>query len=733
MTLFQNLSIRNKLIGIILLVTILALGRGFTFVTINDLKSFKKDMKNHTVVTAQVIGDYCVSPLIFGDNTGAEQIVAKLAAIPSIVNAIVYDADGEPFASFAKSEDAIITAPTVQERSIEFVDNYLHVFQPIIYKNEHYGTIYFRVSTQLLSEKINAYLRYMVLLMTGLTIVSILLAVRLQRIISQPILNLAGVAQQIAEEEDYSIRVQKKGHDETGLLYDGFNNMLDQIQNRERERDRAEEALRESETKFRTLTSNVPGAVYRCANDPHWTMDFISDVIEEISCYNASDFIQNKVRSYASIIHQDDRKMVEEIARKAISERMPYIIEYRIVRSDGIIRWVYEKGQGIFSDDGILLWLDGAIFDITESKQAELELAKYRKHLEELVETRTTELTNANKQLQQEIAERKLAEEALRENEEKFKSISASAQDAIIMIDNDGNISYWNEAAEKIFGYTKKEVIGKELHRFLGPERYYGAYRKAFGKFQKTGKGAVIGKTLELAGVKKDGIEFPLELSLSSVKIRGKWNAIGIVRDITARKLAEDKLRESEERFRDVALSTSDWVWEVDKQGRYTYCSERVVDVLGYTADEILGKTPFGLMSSDEATRVGKIFKEIIRNKEPIVDIENWNINRQGHNVCLLTNGVPVFDTEGNLCGYRGVDKDVTERKQAEEALRQSEEKYRSLVANIPTVTWTSDCEGNTDFISPNIEKVYGFTPEEIYQSGQHLWLGRIHPDDIGL
>jgi two-component system NtrC family sensor kinase len=604
MKLFQNLSIRNKLIGIILFVTILTLGSGFTLVIISDIKSFKEDMKNHTIVIAQVTGDYCVSPLIFGDNTGAEQILAKLSAIPSIVNAIIYEVNGEIFAAFSTSEDNVITSPIVLEQSSEFVDNYLNVFQPIYYKDEYYGTIYLQASTELLNAKIIDNLRYIALLMVGLTMISIFLAIHLQRIISKPILNLASVAQNIAEKEDYSFRVQKEGNDEIGLLYDGFNNMLDQIQNREIERDRVEKALRESEKKFRTLTSNIPGAVYRCANDPEWTMDFISGVIEDISGYNESDFIKNKVRTYASIIHPDDRKMVEETVQKGISAHVPYIIEYRIVRSEGIIRWVYEKGQGIFSDNGVLLWLDGAIFDITERKQVELELAKYKEHLEELVETRTTELTNTNEQLQQEIAERKQAVEALRENEEKFESISASAQDAIIMMDNNGNISYWNEAAEKIFGYTKKEAIGKELHRFLGPERYYEAYRKAFNKFRNTGKGAVVGKTLELVGVKKDGREFPLELSLSSVKIRNKWNAIGIVRDITKRKLAEDMLRESEE-------------------------------------------------------------------------------------------------------------------------------KYRSLVANIPTVTWTSDSEGNIVFISPNIEKMCGFIPEEIYQAGERLWLRRIHPDDV--
>jgi two-component system NtrC family sensor kinase len=401
MSMLYNLSIKNKLIGIILFVTILALGIGFTLVIVSNITSFKEDMKNNTIVTAQVIGEYCVSPLIFEDRAGAEEILATLADVPSITKARVYDAREELFVSFATSEEPVAQSPVVRERSSEFVDNYLHVYQPIIYKDEYYGMIYLQTSTQLLDKKIRDYLRYMALLMVGLTIVAVFLAIRLQRIISKPILNLARVAQQIAEEKDYSIRVQKQGSDETGLLYDGFNNMLDQVQHRELERDSAYDALREGEEKFRTLTSNIPGAVYRCANNPDWTMDFISDVIEDISGYKASDFIQNRIRSYGSIILLDDGKMVEETVHKAISNREPYIIEYRIIRSDGHIKWVYEKGQGIFSDDGNLLWLDGAIFDITERKLVEEELAKHRNHLEDLVETRTIEITKANQHLRE--------------------------------------------------------------------------------------------------------------------------------------------------------------------------------------------------------------------------------------------------------------------------------------------------------------------------------------------
>ena len=159
MRMIYDLSIRNKLIGITLFVTILALGIGFTLVIVSNITSFKEDMKNNTVVTAQVVGEYCVSPLIFEDRGGAEEILATLGEVPSITKARVYDAEGGVFASFATSEEPVAQSPIVRERSSEFMDKFLHVYQPIIYKDEYYGMIYLQASTQLLDTKIRGYLR----------------------------------------------------------------------------------------------------------------------------------------------------------------------------------------------------------------------------------------------------------------------------------------------------------------------------------------------------------------------------------------------------------------------------------------------------------------------------------------------------------------------------------------------------------------------------------------------
>jgi len=144
-------------------------------------------------------------------------------------------------------------------------------------------------------------------------------------------------------------------------------------------------------------------------------------------------------------------------------------------------------------------------------------------------------------------AARNEAVTALQESEEKFRKISSSAQDAIIMMDNGGRISFWNQAAEKVLGYSQEEALGRELHLWLAPERFRQRYQQGFEAFQASGEGAVIGQTLELSALRKNGEEFPIELSVSAVKLKGCWNAIGILRDISERKLVERKLIEAKE------------------------------------------------------------------------------------------------------------------------------------------------------------------------------------------
>jgi len=141
----------------------------------------------------------------------------------------------------------------------------------------------------------------------------------------------------------------------------------------------------------------------------------------------------------------------------------------------------------------------------------------------------------------QDITERKLTDEAPQESEERNRAIMNSALDAIITIDNEGNVTYWNRAAENILGYESHEAIGRSLHELITPNRFLPAYRKAFPEFQRSGGGGGIGRTNEMAARRKDGREIVVTLSLSSMQIKGAWHAVGIVRDITDQKQAEQE------------------------------------------------------------------------------------------------------------------------------------------------------------------------------------------------
>jgi diguanylate cyclase (GGDEF)-like protein/PAS domain S-box-containing protein len=132
--------------------------------------------------------------------------------------------------------------------------------------------------------------------------------------------------------------------------------------------------------RLEALISNVPGAIYRCSPESDWAMQFLSDEIEPITGYPAAEFVGSSVRTFASVIHPDDRDMVEHGVGEALERRDAFVLEYRILHADGSVRWVYERGRGIFTASGDVEFLDGAIFDITARKEAEHRLAYLAYH-----------------------------------------------------------------------------------------------------------------------------------------------------------------------------------------------------------------------------------------------------------------------------------------------------------------------------------------------------------------
>ncbi len=182
----------------------------------------------------------------------------------------------------------------------------------------------------------------------------------------------------------------------------------------------------------------------------------------------------------------------------------------------------------------------GLMNDASTTKQEQIEKIS-------VLEKRIQELERSE-------AERRRTEEALRESEERFRTLFESSRDAILMMDPEGTVSYWNPAAERMFGHTSVDAVGRNLHELIAPQRYHEAHRAAYPEFLRTGKGAAVGKTLELQALRKDGSEITVALSLSTERFKDGWHAVGILRDITDHKQAEAELREANRRLEDATI-----------------------------------------------------------------------------------------------------------------------------------------------------------------------------------
>jgi two-component system, cell cycle sensor histidine kinase and response regulator CckA len=313
-----------------------------------------------------------------------------------------------------------------------------------------------------------------------------------------------------------------------------------------------------------------------------------------------------------------------------------------------------------------------------------------------------------------------MMEENIPEREQRLKAITDSVLDAIILINDKGEISFWNPASERIFGYQSLEVVGKNVHELLAPPEYHAAYRSAFKEFAVSGRGNAVGRITQLVARKKNGEEFQIELSLSGFKMDGRWHAAGIVRDTTDRKRAEVALRESEERFANFLNASKDLVFIKDQHYRYLFVNKANQEFFGLSEQEIIGKTDFELMPEELAEECVKSDQRAIAEND-IVTVEERSADR-----IFEIRKFPVR----LACQEVGVGafiRDITARKRAEEALGDSEEKYRNLVESISDVIFEIDRQGTLTYISPVVRNMAGFEAEDLIGKA---FLEFVHPED---
>ena len=274
------------------------------------------------------------------------------------------------------------------------------------------------------------------------------------------------------------------------------------------------------------------------------------------------------------------------------------------------------------------------------------------------------------------VTDRKRAEQVLEASEKKYRAIVENMSDVVFIVDQTGKLLFITPSVTRLVGYEQSEMIGHNIQEFTFQEDFDPALNNI--NHAITQKGIVSN---EYRLVRKDGgvlwiqtFTRPLFEGNEVVAVQGSfW-------DITERKQTEEALRESEEKFRSLVETTSDWIWEVDADCVYTYASPRVRDLLGYEPEEVLGRKPYEFMPPDEAARMMVVCDLMAREPKAFAGLENVNIRKDGLRVVLETSGVPRLDGRGNLLGYRGIDRDISDRKRAEEPLQKSRDELELRV-----------------------------------------------------
>jgi len=427
-------------------------------------------------------------------------------------------------------------------------------------------------------------------------------------------------------------------------------------------RRRAEQALRQSEERYRDLVENVNDVIY--AADEKGVMTYISPVVESVTGYNPLEVIG---KSFVEFVYDEDRTRVVERFQDLLSGAVEPM-EYRLVAKSGEILWV-RSSSGRVVEGGRVTGLRGVFRDVTK---------------------------------------RKLAEEALRQSEERYRSLFRNNHAVMLLIDPEtGQIVDANPAASSFYGYsieelrTKKmldinllsqEEVLQEMERARREQRdhFYFQHRLATGDVRE------------------------VEVFSGPINVHGKSLLYSIIHDITDRKKAEEALRVSKERYRGVydTAPLAFVVW--DRQCRVTGWNDRAKALFGWSREEVLGRNFFEFLIPEVARpRVEDVVEKLLLGQIEF-DIVNENLTKSGDVILCRWNNAVLRDGEGQVAGAMSLGLDITEEQQAQEALRQSEQRFQEVAENSEEWIWEVDTHGLYTYASPVVEKILGHKPEDI-------------------
>ena len=302
--------------------------------------------------------------------------------------------------------------------------------------------------------------------------------------------------------------------------------------------------------------------------------------------------------------------------------------EYRIILSSGEIRWILQES---------------ALIDDVMS-------ASGRRH-----------------GTVQNITERKIAENALRESEQNLSNIAANIADSVVTIDETGTILSFNQAAERAFGYIADEIVGGRVEQLV-PEPHAARHHQYINGYLETGQSAILGKgPRELEGQHKDGSTFPIELAISEMKVGGRRTFIGTMRDIVQRKQIEEALREREQMLRGIFDTAAIGISVNDQEGRYIQFNPAYEKMLGFTAEELSTKTFSDVTHPDDHDLEAPHIADLLADRVASYQFDKRYIHKNGSTIWVSVHVANLKDAAGSVIGSLATVEDITERKLTEE------------------------------------------------------------------
>ncbi len=351
-----------------------------------------------------------------------------------------------------------------------------------------------------------------------------------------------------------------------------------------------------------------------------------------------------------SIIHPDDHALFDQFVT-ALRNGHPFACEARDIRRDGSLFDVQVHGIP-FVHQGVPHLL-GIVRDVTEQHRAARQLQEWNEELEERVEERSSELTVLARELQTQA--------------ERTRRIIDRANDAFVSINEAGDITDWNPEAERLFGWSRSEAIGRPVADTLIPLSARPSHLAGLQRFLETGEARILDRHLELMALRRDGTEFPVELTVSAIQQEDEYSFAAFLHDISERKRSEMALKGSRALYSSLVENLPVFVVRKDREGRVEYANKALCDFLGIDETNIIGMTDFDLFPHELAQKYRDDDLRVMETGETFEDIEE---NRHGNESRYFeVRKVPVRDAVGQTVGSQAIFWDVTERKLAQEAL----------------------------------------------------------------